>query len=378
MKKILIYTAPFSYGPAGKALALASHLQKFYEVKLIGCDTGWNLIALDLEARLAFNTPKASNELSDDVLINYDLVISCSDLKFASRVHQLGIKSVMFDSVFWWRHPPSDAILSVDAYIIQDFFGVDEAVASLKQLPPNLYKVGAVLRDKIDRFKPTSEREEKIVVSYGGIESPYIYVPKNSQYPFFMTRALLPLFQSKPDVQFIVTGKEQIIKEIAKDYFGVKNVAFKALRHEEFLSCLASSRLALITPGIETIYESIYLHTSSVMLLPQNSTQYLQLLALIDFGLESHVCHYKFYGVPCDYKRDEDEKKEIASVIKIMNYFFNSQTMLESYTQNLYSLIEKRLEFIDMYEFKKRSYMSSFNFKGAESVVEIVKNLIGL
>src|SRR4028119_2433068 len=114
MKKILIYAAPFSYGPTGKALSLATHLKDLYHVELTGYNTSYELMKLDQDIPIIdfdFRTPK---DLTEQRLLKYDLIISCSDLQIASQANQLGVKSIMLDSLFWWQTPSCDEILSTN------------------------------------------------------------------------------------------------------------------------------------------------------------------------------------------------------------------------------------------------------------------------
>ncbi|MBP0013671.1 MAG: hypothetical protein J7545_03105 [Roseofilum sp. SBFL] len=211
MQKILIYAAPFSYGPTGKALSLASHLKDDYNIDFVAYDTSWELIALDGMSISKKSRLIPLENLDDKTLLQYSLIISCSDLSLALRAKSLGIKSVMFDSVFWWRSPNIEDIISIDAYIIQDFLGVDHAIKLLGKQPSNLYKVGAVFRKNIDQIENRSNSNKQILINYGGIESPYIKVPKNSKYPFMITDSLSQLFTDKSEFKFIVTGKNHIM-----------------------------------------------------------------------------------------------------------------------------------------------------------------------
>lgn len=377
MKRILIYAAPFSYGPTGKALSLASHLKDYYDIDFAGYDTSRELIALDALSTSKNFEPIPLESLSDKRLESYSLIISCSDLGLALKARRLGIKSVMFDSVFWWRSPKVEDILSIDAYIVQDFLGVNKAIDSLKNKPYNLHKVGAVFRKSIDLVEKTSNQTKKILINYGGIESPYIRVPINSKYPFIITDMLSPLFKAKSDFEFLVTGRHHVMEALASEYQHHDNVRFKTLEHYAFLSCIGSSDLVITTPGIETFYETVYLGKSSVLLLPHNSTQYLQLLALIDAGIESPICHYGYYGRDFTYKRSIDESEEVRDVIENLNSLYSSQKFLSNYLDNLYDLINNRLTKSDIYEVRKQQYLTKTGTNGGQSVVEIIDRLIG-
>ncbi len=376
MKKILIYAAPFSYGPTGKALSLASHLKDYYDIDFAGYDTSWELMALDSMSVSKKSQPILLANLDDKTLLNYSLIISCSDLTLALRAKSLNIKSVMFDSVFWWRSPKVKDICLLDAYIVQDFLGVDQAIDALGNKPYNLHKVGAVFRKNIIQVEKVSDSTNRILINYGGIESPYIQVPRNSKYPFIMTDILSPLFKEKSDFEFVVTGKHHIMKALADQYHNYYNVRFETLDHNAFLSCIESSDLVITTPGIETFYETVYFGKYSVLLLPHNSTQYLQLLALIDAGIESPVCHYNYYGEGYTYKRHIDESEEVKAVIDDLNYLFYSPQYLSEYRENLYKLIQKRLIEIDFYETNKQQYLTKIGTNGSQSIVEIINKLM--
>jgi hypothetical protein len=375
-KKILIYAAPFSYGPTGKALSLASHLKDYYDIDFSGYNTSWELIALDSLSVSNKSKPILGNNLDDQTILNYSLIISCSDLNLALRAKSLDVKSVMFDSVFWWRSPKIEDIYSIDAYIVQDFLGVDQAIDALGKKPSNFHKVGAVFRKNISQVEKASGSTKRILINYGGIESPYIQVPQNSRYPFIMTDILSPLFKDKSDFEFIVTGKNHVMKKLANQYNKYCNVKFKTLDHNAFLSCIGRSDLVITTPGIETFYETVYLGKHSVLLLPHNSTQYLQLMALIDAGIESPVCHYNYYGKNCTYKRNLDESKEVNAVINDLNEFYSFHQSLNNYQHNFYTLIKRRLIEADIYENKKQQYLKNIGTNGSQSIIEIVGRLI--
>ncbi len=379
MKKILIYAAPFSYGPTGKALSLASHLKDLYQVELAGYNTSYELMKLDKNLPLINYKFRDFEELNDPTLLDYDLIISCSDLKLASRANQLDIKSIMLDSLFWWIAPSLEEILSTDAYVVQDFLGVQEALSALPQNCSNIYKVGAVLRNDIDRLKDQNQRENHILINYGGLESPYVKVPRDSNYPFIMTKLLTGLFREYSSFKFTVTGNSQAMRILSRDYSAYENVKFETLQHDDFIACIAKSKLILTSPGIETFYESIFLATPSVLLLPNNSSQYWQLLALINSGIESPVCHYNYYGKMCEHERDFDEANEIKTVLKSLDYLSESKELLNSYIANLYFLIDARLSSnLDVYEQKKQEYMKTIGGNGGEAMVSVVKELIGL
>jgi hypothetical protein len=378
MKKILIYAAPFSYGPTGKALSLASHLKDYYDIDLAGYDTSLELLALD-DINISDseqNEPLLRDRLDDEKLLTYSLVISCSDLNLALRAKKLGIKSVMLDSVFWWRSPTIEDITSVDAYIVQDFLGVDQAIDTLPKKPSNLHKVGAILRKNINEIKKDSNKTERIVINYGGIESPYVKVPENSNYPFIITKILSSLFETKSDTEFIVTGKFNVMKVLANEYNSYHNVKFETLDHNSFLNCIGSSNMVITTPGIETFYETIYFEKPSVLLLPHNSTQYLQLLALIEAGIENPVCHYNYYSLDNKYQRHIDESKEVKAVIDSFNCLTSSHKSLSDYQQNLYELVDNRLTVKDAYELKKDEYLAKIGVDGSQSIVKIIDILL--
>jgi len=290
--------------------------------------------------------------------------------------YSLGIKSVMFDSVFWWRSPNIEDMISIDAYIVQDFLGVDHEIKLLGKQPSNLYKVGAVFRKNIDQIENRSNSNKQILINYGGIESPYIKVPKNSKYPFMITDSLSQLFTDKSEFKFIVTGKNHIMQALANRYKNYGNVRFETLEHHIFLSCIASSDLVITTPGIETFYETVYFGKRSVLLLPHNSTQYLQLLALIDAGIESPVCTYNYYGKNYTYKRHINESEEVKAVLKNFNDIYSYPLHLNKYIDNLYQLIENRLIEPDIYEINKQQYLKNIGTNGGQSIVKIVEELI--
>lgn len=379
MKKILIYAAPFSYGPTGKALSLASHLRNLYQVELAGHNTSYELMKLDPGISLINYEFRAFEELSNQTLLNYDLIISCSELNLALKANQLGVKSIVLDSLFWWIQPTPEQILSTDAYVVQDFIGVQQAISALPKNCPTIHKVGAVLRKDINRSKNFDNCENHILVNYGGIESPYIKVSRDSRYPFVMTGLLAALFNKYSDFKFTVTGNSQAMTILAKEYSDYRNVEFKTMQHDDFVACIAKSKLILTSPGIETFYESIFLATPSVLLLPNNSTQYWQLLALINSGIESPVCHYNYYGKMVAHERDANEENEIRAVLNNLDYLCESEELLKSYLTNLYFLIDSRLSNNqDIYEQSKQDYIKTIGGNGGEAIVDIVKNLIGL
>jgi|SRR5919199_979994 hypothetical protein len=378
MKKILLYAAPFSYGPTGKALSLASHLKNLYQVELAGNNSSYELMRLDKDIAIINYEFKSSEALANKTILKYDLIISCSDLNLASRAKELGVKSIMLDSLFWWKFPSYDEILSTDAYAIQDFIGVREAISSLPQEYPNLHKVGAVLKKDIERLKDQHERENHILINYGGLESPYVKVLRDSRYPFILTELLSYLFKEHSGFKFTVTGNSKAMSILEREYSNYKNVKFRTLQHDDFIVYLAKSKLILTSPGIETFYESISLATPSVLLPPNNSTQHLQLLALINSGIESPVCHYNYYCEEYKYETNCDEANQIKVVLKNLDCIYESKDLRNSYLTNLSALINTRLSpNLDIYERKKQEYIKNIGCNGGQAIVKVVKDLIG-
>lgn len=135
------------------------------------------------------------------------------------------------------------------------------------------YKMNPVLKqvknfvwiNPITMGKIKEQNKNGIVINFGGLHSPF---GEGEEYFEIVMKTLLPML-SKKDI--IITGGSNVIKLAKKLFPKITSVTYS---HEEFLTKVSNAELFITSPGLTTIYETCGMDIKTIIIPPQNLSQF--------------------------------------------------------------------------------------------------------
>lgn len=286
MKKVVIYSIPFGFGPTSKAITIANRLKSFHEVFLLSFGHTIQLLKNSINDVPIFDCK--TREVDKWKNLNFydcDIFICIMDLQVLNnfKIIYPKIKNIFIDSLSWWREfAQINDSENIDYYIAQYFPGVPKLTNTLDN--SRFYVVSPIM----EPFNDVSERFDqlpKILVHYGGISSPII--DSLDYLPFLIktTEMLIQALTKLGKCNLVFTGNLNAM-EILRSYFrNNENTSFSCLPHHEFQKRMSESDYFITTPGIEATYESFSLKKPAIFLPPLNSTQLGQFIRFLESSL---------------------------------------------------------------------------------------------
>ncbi|OKP91070.1 hypothetical protein A3844_04305 [Paenibacillus helianthi] len=279
MKTILCTAASFGYGPSGKLLSICKSLKsQGFELKLVAdglvlqlanlTDYFTDIIEFDFINSVLIEHNKLTNAFKEaDLMLN---VLEPDAVKFANH---FGVKTVYVDSLFWmWDKLPDD--LQDVEYIIQKFPGVYTKISEFNANSANFRFCGPIVDTS---FINVGERENFLLVSFAGLESPFNKFGKGLFYPEAVLSNLIEPLNNSSYEKIMITGNSSVIEFFKQKYGKQFRGEFIHLSHDKFLQSLAICKMLIASPGLTTTYEALVYKTPIRYLPPQNYSQALML-----------------------------------------------------------------------------------------------------
>jgi hypothetical protein len=374
MKNIILTAENFAFGPIGKLLTVAEKIdQRDYSLTFIGYGTAYQLAKVSsIKNAIEINTD--SDEfplLARQLFENADLVISCMDRASVRLAQSLSKPTIWLDTLFWMWDEIPDNILEVDIYIKQNSLNDAENLRRYGKRIKNLSSVGPIV--DMDPLQYRSFRNQA-VVSYGGMEGyGWFEVGKDSNYPYTMTELLIRKVDFSSFDRVLFTGNERIIQDLDERYRS-NSLVFRTLPHSLFARELASSRLALLAPGLETPLESFAYQIPTIFLPPSNSSQYPQLDDFIRNGAANMAIHFRDYYPEIDFT-DRNLRKRMRMFMEQLRIFENDKEALAKVASRISAFISDR-ELQAMQVEGQTAYLRRIGENGLESALAVIHSFL--
>lgn len=254
--KVLACAVGFGLGPGGK---LCSVVENNLQYEWYACG---DEIDLSIYPHNPFRDICCSKSRKDLGKFVEKHGIRCAvnvlDPELAVILKELGLTVIYIDSIpFVWTE--ADLIpQNVDYYCAQKYpgyfrNGVLEKVQNLIWINPIVCRY------------TSAPRTTQIVVNFGGLHSPF---GEGEEYYLIVMRALLSVFD-KNRIQ--IAGGKNAVRLTEKHY---PELHCQTYSHEAFLQLVSSSALFITSPGLTTIYETCGMDVPTVILPPQNLSQF--------------------------------------------------------------------------------------------------------
>lgn len=246
----------FGLGPNGK---LCSIVNQCNEANWYACGDEIDLSIYKKNPFLKTCWSKNSNEIKEFIKENkIDIAINVLDPELAIMITDIGIPVIYIDSLpFMWNK--SDLIPNnVAIYCAQKYpnYILNPALKDVK----NLVWIDPIVTDYED-----NSINNKIVLNFGGLHSPF---GEGKEYLTLILNCILPHL---PENDLCVTGGKNVVNIILKDY---PNINCKTYSHNEYLKMIAGCKMFITSPGLTTIYETCHMDINTVILPPQNLSQF--------------------------------------------------------------------------------------------------------
>jgi len=364
-KVILCDAAPFGFGPISKLLSIAKILRKKYSLVLLAFGPSLELAQNSglFDKIIKCNTDNLKGIKSLESVFNgkcfFLNVMNFKSLKFAKKN---GVPYAVVDSLFYmWDKIPSVA-LNANFYFIQSFLNKKARLNYQKKIK-NLVLVNPIL----DIEKKGRKKKNQLVINFGGVEAPDASFEEKQIYPKLAIEMLMPFLKNqKTFSSILITGNKATVSFISKQ--APKKIKCKSLTHEKFIKELKKSKLLLTSPGLTVSLEAFYLGIPTIFLLPQNHSQFFNLIKMRKQGLAKHSIHWIDFYPKANINETENEDKSYKKISALMKKFDKNDANKKTASQKLCSILEQAKEFQKIK--KTQQQKTKFKSNGAEEIAE--------
>ena len=283
-EKIVAITTNFGLGPVGKLSSIVNASSDIYEWYATGQKFDESVFKKDVFKKKKFTEDESEiKAFLEENGIKTALVVLKN--KYARYLKSIGIKVVYVDSLpFMWTE--TDASLgkvpfSVDCYCAQKGYELNESKLNIFSRVENLIWVDPIvpiLEDITD-----TKTEDFVLINLGGLHSPH---GDGEEYVKLCIKPLIEILNRLQKMKVYVTCGSNACDKI-KEILNYDNLEVTTLNQQEFLKKVKSSKLFFTSPGLTTIVETLPFEKQTILLPPQNLSQF--------YNMEYAKTHLKLY-----------------------------------------------------------------------------------
>lgn len=253
--------APFGYGPRTAANTIA------------------NLLNVSLHPWESYLRKDLAAELKPSLFLNFGVsdpsYISCSS----------GYR-VWVDCLMWLRRGLPKQVLAYDLFLAESFFELQENIlpqsSALRVVPP-LYDSPNVSARQV------ADQKGHILVSFGGVETPFTKAVHRYLFPERILRALIETACQLNDSRKIICCMPSHICKRLSTLQDLRLVHFTSPSRDRFLKLLSDASLYIVQPGLYGPCEAFKYRVPTLFMPPFSYTQLCQAKAYDRLNLLGHV-----------------------------------------------------------------------------------------
>jgi hydroxymethylcytosylglucuronate/cytosylglucuronate synthase len=266
---LLVATANFGLGSAGKLASILDELPEDVDLVVHGSELGagvWSSAANRVVRCVPSSTP-VREVLGRDV----DIALAILAADTANDLLDIGVPVIYVDSLpFLWT--PHDAVpVRATKYLAQQTMALPSTCWPVIRSIERLEWVGAIVPKG---FRWTGH-SGGVVVNLGGLTS-WVRRAEDISYPAAVLPSVVDAVRrSCGDVPITITTSADAVASVALTLDSrFVDIRVEALNHEDFLSLACASSLMISSPGLTTIFEAGAFGIPTVVLPPQNLSQF--------------------------------------------------------------------------------------------------------
>ena len=369
-RNIIIGTNNFGLGPVGKVSSIVTTLSDEYNFFACGNEFDLNIFkdGIFKDTLFSKDKEKIANFIKKHK-INYAIVVL--DVELATILMDLNVKVIFVDSLpFMWTQADIDeGLLPLDAtvYCAQKCCNLTEASKKVLAQVKNLKWINPIQSKFEKKYRPY--KEEYIHINVGGLHSP---IGNGESYIKTVIIPLLNIFKSeKIIITCGTTAKISILNELKNEGIDSRNIKVETLQQKDFISSINNAKLFLTSPGLTTIYETESLHKPTIILPPQNLSQFYNIEYAKKILDEYKTINWDTQKLNLDYLQSILPKGETYVVDKIYEF------ITELVNSNFENKFIEQFNLILKQDYKKKE-KSDFKIEGngVEDIRKILINLI--
>ena len=369
-RNIIIGTNNFGLGPVGKVSSIVTGLSDEYNFFACGNEFDLNIFnnGIFKDTLFSKDKEKIANFIKKHK-INYAIVVL--DVELATILMNLNVKVIFVDSLpFMWTQADIDeGLLPLDAtvYCAQKCCNLTEASKKVLAQVKNLKWINPIQSKFEKKYRPY--KEEYIHINVGGLHSP---IGNGESYIKTVIIPLLKIFKSeKIIITCGTTAKISILNELKNEGIDSRNIKVETLQQKDFISSINNAKLFLTSPGLTTIYETESLHKPTIILPPQNLSQFYNIEYAKKILDEYKTINWDTQKLNLDYLQSILPKGETYVVDKIYEF------ITELVNSNFENKFIEQFNLILKQDYKKKE-KSDFKIEGngVEDIRKILINLI--
>ncbi len=369
-RNIIIGTNNFGLGPVGKVSSIVTGLSDEYSFFACGNEFDLNIFkdGMFKDTLFSKDKEKIANFIKKHK-INYAIVVL--DVELATILMDLNVKVIFVDSLpFMWTQADIDeGLLPLDAtvYCAQKCCNLTEASKKVLAQVKNLKWINPIQSKFEKKYRPY--KEEYIHINVGGLHSP---IGNGESYIKTVIIPLLNIFKSeKIIITCGTTAKISILNELKNEGIDSRNIKVETLQQKDFISSINNAKLFLTSPGLTTIYETESLHKPTIILPPQNLSQFYNIEYAKKILDEYKTINWDTQKLNLDYLQSILPKGETYVVDKIYEF------ITELVNSNFENKFIEQFNLILKQDYKKKE-KSDFKIEGngVEDIRKILINLI--
>ena len=369
-RNIIIGTNNFGLGPVGKVSSIVTGLSDEYNFFACGNEFDLNIFNNGIFKDTLFSKDK--EKISNFVeKYNIDYAIVVLDVELATILMNLNVKVIFVDSLpFMWTQADIDeGLLPLDAtvYCAQKCCNLTEASKKVLAQVKNLKWINPIQSKLEKKYRPFEE--DYIHINVGGLHSP---IGNGESYIKTVIIPLLKIFKSeKIIITCGTTAKISILNELKNEGIDSRNIKVETLQQKDFISSINNAKLFLTSPGLTTIYETESLHKPTIILPPQNLSQFYNIEYAKKILDEYKTINWDTQKLNLDYLQSILPKGETYVVDKIYEF------ITELVNSNFENKFIEQFNLILKQDYKKKE-KSDFKIEGngVEDIRKILINLI--
>lgn len=320
--KILACAVGFGLGPSGKLCSIVNYNSQ-YE---------WYACGDELDLSIYKKNPfidtcwSKDEKILEDFIKKYDIkyAIDVLDQDLAIFLKNMGLKVIYVDSLpFMWTK--ADLIpYEVDYYCAQKYpgYSMNPALEPIK----NFIWVNPITLGKVSK-----QTKGGIVINFGGLHSPF---GEGKEYFEIIMKALL---SALPNKNIHITGGKNVVK-LTKKLFPKFPCA--TYTHEDFLKLVSSAELFITSPGLTTIYETCGMDIKTIIIPPQNLSQFYNILIAEKICKNVKILEWNYNNLSLKHlksfndRTEEETVKYIYEQISNLSADENYMTKFKQYVSN--------------------------------------------
>lgn len=318
--KVLACAVGFGLGPNGKLCSIINYNPQ-YEWYACGDELDLSIYKENPFVDICWS--KDEKKLEDFVKkykIKYAVDVLDPDL--AVFFKNIGIEVIYVDSLpFMWTE--ADLIpYNVDYYCAQKY--PDYSINPVLKRVENFVWVNPIALKKMP-----NRQQNGIVINFGGLHSPF---GEGKEYFEIIMNALL---FALPNQNFHIVGGRNVIK-LTKKLF--PNLRCDTYTHEEFLKLVSGAKIFITSPGLTTIYETCGMDVKTIILPPQNLSQFYNTLIAEKVCKRVKILNWNYRKLDLDYLKkfkDKPEEETVKYIYEQIRNLYNNKNYRIKFNQYL-------------------------------------------